>query len=240
MRRQGKMIEKEINSEYLKENLTIKIYQPKNYSPLYKYYICIMQDGNDYFQLGRAATVSDRLHEEGKIENTVFVGIHYKDKFDRREKYHPQGAKNEAYMKFLRFEVVPMLDELLPSYFLGATRILMGDSLGGTVSLLTALTYPNTFGKVIMQSPLVNEDVLHAVLQSQDLPLLTIYHTIGLDETAVPTTDGKVLDFLTPNRKLQKIIQGTSTDYIYKELEGKHTWKQWQTDLPNALESILN
>jgi enterochelin esterase-like enzyme len=31
-------------------------------------------------------------------------------------------------------------------------RTLIGDSLGGTVSLMTALDYPNMFGNVIMQS----------------------------------------------------------------------------------------
>ena len=49
---------------------------------------------------------------------------------------------------------------------MGYGRALIGDSLGGTVSLLTALQYPHTFGKVIMQSPLVNETVLRAVGKS--------------------------------------------------------------------------
>ncbi len=240
LRRQGTMIEKEINSKYLHETYSIKIYQPKNFSTLYKYHICIMQDGNDYFQLGRVATVSDQLHEEAEIEDTVFVGIHYKDKYDRLKKYHPKGEKNEAYMKFLRFEVVPLLDDFLPSYYLGATRVLMGDSLGGTVSLMTALTYPNTFGKVIMQSPLVEENVLSMVERAEDTSMLTLYHTIGTNETAVHTTSGEVVDFLEPNRKLHKLLLEKNTDYIYHELDGEHTWKQWQKDLPNALKTIFN
>jgi enterochelin esterase-like enzyme len=239
LKRQGKMIEKEIFSKYLEEKLSIKIYLPKNFSTLYKYYICIMQDGNDYYQLGRVATYSDQLHESGEIENTVFAGIHYRDKYDRMEKYHPNGEKHEAYVKFLRFEVVPMLDELFPSFYLGATRVLMGDSLGGTVSLLTALSYPNTFGKVIMQSPLVNEKVIEAVQQANDLSMLSIYHTIGTKETNVQTTSGKIMDFLKPNRDLQHILMNKAVDYTYHENDGEHTWKQWQKDLPRALTTIL-
>ncbi|WP_369404974.1 alpha/beta hydrolase-fold protein [Piscibacillus salipiscarius] len=93
MGRQGTMLDKEIKSQYLDETFVIKIYKPENFSPLYKYHICIMQDGDDYYQLGRAATVSDRLHSKSEIENTIFAGIHYKDRYDRWDKYHPDGEK---------------------------------------------------------------------------------------------------------------------------------------------------
>ncbi|SEP85425.1 alpha/beta hydrolase [Piscibacillus halophilus] len=239
MGRQGTMLDKEINSDYLDETLVVKIYKPKNFSSLYKYHICIMQDGNDYYQLGRAATVSDRLHEQKEIENTIFVGIHYKDRYDRWDKYHPEGQKNEAYMKFLVFEALPMLDRELPSYHVGSTRVLMGDSLGGTISLMTALKYPNNFGKIIMQSPYVDDQVIKAVNHSSEIQNMSIYHTIGLDETEVPTTKGEQDDFLTPNRELHGILKEKVNDYTYKELEGKHTWKQWQKDLPEALKQIF-
>ncbi|TFB15061.1 esterase family protein [Filobacillus milosensis] len=239
MGRKGTMVEKDIDSQYLDETLTLKIFKPENYSPLYKYHICIMQDGNDYYQLGRVATVSDRLHEEGEIENTIFVGIHYQDRYDRWDKYHPDGERNKAYIKFLVFEVVPLLDKELPSYHVGSCRVLMGDSLGGTVSLMTALKYPNNFGKVIMQSPYVDEQVIEAIKQSDDVNNMSIYHTIGLDETEVPTTKGDKDDFLSPNRDLNEVLSQRASDYTYKELEGKHTWKQWQKDLPNAIKTIF-
>ncbi|MGP4072122.1 alpha/beta hydrolase [Piscibacillus sp. B03] len=239
MGRQGTMLDKEIESEYLNETLVVKIYKPENFSPLYKYHICIMQDGDDYYQLGRAATFSDRLHSQDEIENTIFAGIHYKDRYDRWDKYHPDGENNEAYIKFLVFEVVPLLDKELPSYHVGSTRVLMGSSLGGTLSLMTAIKYPNNFGKVIMQSPYVDEKVIKAVENSDEISNMTIYHTIGLDESEVPTTKGDRDDFLTPNRQLHEHLNNKVSDYTYKELEGKHTWKQWQKDLPNAIKKIF-
>nr|WP_246569294.1 alpha/beta hydrolase-fold protein [Allobacillus halotolerans] len=237
--RAGTLIDREIESDFLNENITIKIYQPENFSSLYKYHLCIMQDGDDYYQLGRAATVSDRLHADEQIENTIFVGIHYQDRYDRWDKYHPDGEKNAEYIKFLRSEVVPLLDEELPGYNVGSCRVLMGDSLGGTVSLMTALKYPNAFGKIIMQSPYVDEQVLKAVEASEEIANMTIYHTIGKDETEVPTTKGSKDDFLEPNRKLHELLRNKVTDYYYKENEGKHTWKQWQKDLPQAIQTIF-
>ncbi|WP_124222591.1 alpha/beta hydrolase [Aquisalibacillus elongatus] len=239
MGRKGTMVEKDIDSQYLNETLTVKIFKPENFSPLYKYHICIMQDGDDYFQLGRMATVSDRLHEQNEIENTIFAGIHYKDRHDRWDKYHPDGQNNDAYMKFLVFEVAPLLDKELPSYHVGSCRVLMGDSLGGTVSLMTALKYPNNFGKIIMQSPYVDETVTSAVKESTEVQSMTIYHTIGKDEVEVPTTKGDKDDFLTPNREISEVLNERVSDYTYKELEGKHTWKQWQKDLPEAIKKIF-
>lgn len=241
MGRKGTMIEEEIESSYLRETMTIKIYQPEAFSPLYKYNICIMQDGNDYFQMGRVATLSDRLHESNEISNTVFAGIHYKDKHDRRKKYHPDGEQNEAYTKFLFHEVVPLLDGLIPTYHMGQSRVLMGDSLAGTLALMTAIRYPNTFGKVIMQSPYVDEKVMETVRNAKDLHSIDIYHTIGDKEQEVHMTDGNTADFTTPNRELNELLESRGSTYHYHEIEGgEHTWKYWQKDMKRLLTTMFN
>ena len=240
MGRNGTMIEKEIDSKYLDEVMTLKLYQPEAFSSLYKYHICIMQDGNDYYQMGRVATLSDRLHAQEEIENTVFVGIHYQDKYDRWEKYHPSGAKQDGYIKFLVYEVVPLLDDLLPTFHMGHSRTLMGDSLAGTLALMTALRFPHTFGKVIMQSPYVDEKVMDTVRNAKDIHSIDIYHTIGLDETEVDTTAGTKEDFLAPNRMLNELLAEKGVSYVYHELDGEHTWKAWQKDLKRALTSMFN
>ena len=78
--------------------------------------------------------------------------------------------------------------------------------LAATVSLLTALQYPNTFGKVILHSPLVNEYVLAKVENHKEVHAFSLYHVIGKDEIAVKTGDGLLTDFVTPNRKLHNLI----------------------------------
>src|SRR5699024_2537116 len=124
---------------YLNEKITLKLYYPEAFSTLYKYNICIVQDGNDYYQLGKLATLSDQLHSNNEIEDTIFIGIHYQDKFDRLNKYHPAGEQQQTYIKFLVHEVVPLLDAILPTLHMGHSRALMGDSLAGTLALMTAL-----------------------------------------------------------------------------------------------------
>src|SRR5690625_3972106 len=180
-----------IASEYLQEEMSLKVYTPEGYSPFQQYNICIMQDGNDYYQMGRVASVSDQLHDDGDIEQTIFIGIHYQDKYDRRKKYHPDGEQQDAYIQFLFQEVVPFLDENFSTLKTGQSRILMGDSLAGTLALMTAIKYPHTFGKIIMQSPYIDQTVLQLVENSVDLSALDIYHTIGENETAVKTTEDR-------------------------------------------------
>jgi enterochelin esterase-like enzyme len=236
----GTIEEITFTSDSLGEELTLLIYKPANFSTLYKYHLLIAQDGQDYFNLGRVARLTEELIQDKQIPNTIIVGIPYKDVHDRRKKYHPNGEHHHAYIRFLAHELVPYLDHTYPTYQVGMGRALIGDSLGGTVSLLAALHYPNTFGKVAMQSPYVNSYVLEKVQSFSTPHLLQLYHVIGTEETNVETTDGQIKDFVTPNRELARIIQSKTFSSFLDEFEGNHTWTYWQPDLNRALRFILN
>jgi enterochelin esterase-like enzyme len=226
-------------SNELEEEMEILIYLPENYSPLFKYSLLIAQDGRDYLQLGRIGRFVDELLYNGEIENIIFVGIPYKNIEDRRKKYHPNGEQHQAYSRFLAHELVPFLDMTYPTYQMGSTRALIGDSLGASISLLTALQYPYTFGKVLLQSPLVNDLVLQKIKNFSKLELLDIYHVVGDNETEVTTTDGKTSNFLVPNRMLSNLLLEKSSTYFYDEFHGDHSWTYWQPDLKRALKLMF-
>lgn len=236
----GKIEELKLYSNELQEEMTLMIYTPANYSPLYKYNVLIAQDGKDYFTLGRIGTIADQLLESKEIQNTIIIGIPYKDVLDRREKYHPEGSKQSAYIRFLAHELTPFIDREYPTYQMGMGRALIGDSLGATVSLMTALSYPHTFGKVIMQSPYVDETVLNKIEDFHQTSVLTLYHVVGTKETEVPTTDGKKKDFISPNRTLHERMKEKNFSVFYEEFEGTHTWTFWQPDLRQALPKMLS
>jgi enterochelin esterase-like enzyme len=235
----GTIKEHTIKSNELGEEIQLLIYLPANFSPLYKYSLLIAQDGRDYFQLGRIGRLADEYLFEREIENLIIVGIPYKNVEDRRRKYHPDGDQHHSYIRFLAHELVPFLDQEFPTYQMGSTRALIGDSLGATVSLMTALQYPHSFGKVLLQSPYVNEQVLELVKNFTKTELVEIYHIIGNQETEVQTTKGKISDFLKPNRELASIIKSKSFTYFYDEFNGDHTWTYWQPDLKRALKTMF-
>jgi enterochelin esterase-like enzyme len=235
----GTIKEHSIKSNELGEEIPLLIYLPANFSPLYKYSLLIAQDGRDYFQLGRIGRLADEYLFEREIENLIIVGIPYKNVKDRRRKYHPDGDQHQSYIRFLAHELVPFLDQEFPTYQMGSTRALIGDSLGATVSLMTALQYPHSFGKVLLQSPYVDEQVLELVKNFTQTELVEIYHIIGNQETEVQTTNGKISDFLKPNRELAHIIKSKSFTYFYDEFNGDHTWTYWQPDLKRALKTMF-
>ncbi|MCA0987870.1 alpha/beta hydrolase [Guptibacillus algicola] len=224
-----------IYSEHLQEEIELQIYLPYNYSPLYKYSFLIANDGSDYFKLGRLGRTADELIENDEIEELIIVGIPYKSVEDRRRKYHPEGEQSEAYLRFLVNELVPFLDEEYATFHLGYGRALIGDSLAATVALRAGLEYPRTFGKAILHSPYVDEDLKEKVENCKEPELLSIYHVIGTEETEVPTTDGQTKNFIDPNRELSNVIKERDFDYFYDEFEGGHLWKHWQPDMKRAL-----
>jgi enterochelin esterase-like enzyme len=235
----GTIKEHTIKSNELGEEILLLIYLPANFSPLYKYSLLIAQDGRDYFQLGKIGRLADEYIVEREIENLIIVGIPYKDVGDRHRKYHPDGDQHPQYIRFLAHELVPFLDQEFPTYQMGSTRALIGDSLGATVSLMTALQYPHSFGKVLLQSPYINEKVFDMVNSFTGTELLEIYHIVGNQETKVQTTNGKTSDFLRPNRKLSSIFTDKSFTYFYDEFDGDHTWTYWQPDLKRALKMMF-
>ncbi|MFC4797955.1 alpha/beta hydrolase [Neobacillus sp. GCM10023253] len=235
----GTITEQTFYSNELGEEMQLLIYLPANFSPLYKYSLLIAQDGRDYFQLGRIGRVADEYLSIKEMENLIIVGVPYKNVKDRRRKYHPAGDQNRQYIRFLAHELVPFLDSEYPTYQVGTTRALIGDSLGAAVSLMTALQYPHTFGKVLLQSPYVDEIVLEAAKHYTEPLSLEIYHVIGKLETEVKTTDGKTSDFLTPNRELSKVLSKKPFSYFYEEFNGNHTWTYWQPDLRRALKMMF-
>ncbi|WP_432354723.1 alpha/beta hydrolase [Sporosarcina sp. A2] len=235
---QGKIHDIQFYSESLQEEMDLLIYLPYNYSPLYKYSVLFASDGKDYFQYGRIGRVIDEYLDKEEIENVIVVGIPYKSVAERRRMYHPDGDRQKDYIRFLGHELVPYIDEHYPTYQVGGGRGLIGDSLAATVSLQTALKYPNCFGNVILQSPYVDEKVMAAVESSSNPSSLSVYHVIGTGETEVATTiDGK-LDFLQPNRTLNKLFENKGFPYFYEEFNGEHTWKFWQPDVRRAVKMV--
>ncbi|MDQ0429084.1 MULTISPECIES: alpha/beta hydrolase [Caryophanaceae] len=231
----GKVEDLSIYSKELQEDMQLLVYLPSNYSPLYKYTLVIASDGKDYFQLGRIPRVVDELLESQEIENIIVVGVPYKSVADRNKKYEPTGEQHGAYLRFLAHELVPFLDEKYPTYQVGMGRALIGDSLAATVSLMAALKYPNIFGRVILQSPKVGQEMLTAVEAFQSANSFTVYHVIGKEETAVKLGNGTTEDFVEPNRQLNNLMKNKGFSIFYEEFEGDHTWKHWQPDLRRAL-----
>ncbi|WP_163652367.1 esterase family protein [Listeria sp. PSOL-1] len=229
-----KIIEETIFSHALNETLDLIICLPKNYTPLYKYPFCIVQDGKDYLRFGKLLHLANELTDQDKIHKVIFVLLPYKDVQDRRRKYHPDGEQNDAYIHFLAYELLPYLEDRYSSFYLPTSRFLMGDSLGGSTSLKAALKYPHTFGNVILHSPFINDDLL-TLFKGIEPARLKLFHIIGSEETEVQTTDGQIANFLDANLLLHKTMIQKNVLHRYYLFAGDHRWKYWQNYIKDSL-----
>lgn len=235
----GKREEHKLYSQHVQKEFTFTIYFSSQYTPLIKHQLLIAQDGQDYFNLGKVHRVIEKLSKEGAIPPTIVVGIPYSSTEERYKLYHPSQSTQKNYIRFLAEELLPYLDDHLPLLGLAHSRTLIGDSLGGTVSLQAAFTYPNTFGKVVMQSPFVNEDVISFLNDCSLSSILSIYQTVGNEETNVFTPSKQWVNFVKDGLTLKELLAKFPVEYHYSEYDGDHTWTNWEKQLEDLLKLSL-
>ncbi|WP_426381869.1 alpha/beta hydrolase-fold protein [Bacillus velezensis] len=132
------------------------------------------------------------------------------------------------------------IDKEYPTYQVGYGRTMIGDSLGGTVSLMTAIDYPNMFGNVIMQSPYVDGHVLDAVRQSEDLKQISVIIKSEKKKPAFTRRDGQVLDFTGRRTKSSNSCwKANSLNTRMKPSTGIINGTYWQPLITPALKKML-
>lgn len=228
-------------SKILDRDVTLSIYLPKDFTELFKYKIIFCFDGADFFSFGRIHRTYEQLREANEVERAIFVGFHYEDVDKRRAEFHPQGARTHLTVKAMANEILPYIDQTFPTFKVGNARILLGDSLAGSAALITALSYPRIFSQVGLLSPQHDEAIEMLIERCQFKEQLSIWHAVGLEEEdfKLPIT-GKSADFLTPNRKLNQVIEKNDFTYHYLEFEGGHMWKSWKPLLGDLLKYFLS
>ncbi|WAA13092.1 alpha/beta hydrolase [Fervidibacillus halotolerans] len=235
----GRMQDITFFSDELNEDVELLVYLPPNYSEFHPYPYVVAQDGKHYFQLGRIARTLDELIQKNEMEPILFIGVSHHGVEDRRKKYHPNGIKKDAYIRFLAHELIPVVENHFSLSNTGTNRALAGDSLAGSISFLTAMKYPNTFGKLMLHSPYVNEEMIQIAKNFDQWHLLQMYHVIGSEEKEASLIDGSTDDFLTPNQNLQAVIRQTEAEYFFDIFSGNHSWKYWQQDLKRGLKYLF-
>lgn len=237
----GKINKKVIHSDILDRDVTLSIYLPEEYTELFKYQVIVCFDGLDFLRFGRIQRAYEQLRKDNDIQRAIIVGFHYEDVDKRREEFHPSGSRSHLTVQAVGKEILPYIDSTFPTYKVGNARLLIGDSLAGSIALMTALTYPTIFSQVAMLSPMYNQNIKQKLESCDDRKQLTLWHAIGLEEEdfTLPT-NGERANFLTPNRELSEIIKGYDMDYYYTEFEGGHSWKSWKPMLGDILKYFLS
>ena len=227
------IIKEEVPSAILKLTRSCKVYLPPGYNELLSYPVIYCQDGNEFFTMGRVATIANQLILEEDIQPMIIVGVSV-DRSRRTSEYSATGELNEKYKRFFIEELIPYMEQRYPIRGNTESRVIAGDSLGGTVSLHLTLDHPELFTKLISLSGAFFEPSQKRIQQESDLSWLDMWMVVGLDETEVETSIG-TYDFVDLNRRTKTILEQANVQLDYRERSGRHVWGLWQSQLPEAI-----
>jgi enterochelin esterase-like enzyme len=227
------IVKEEVPSRILGESRPVKVYLPPGYNDMLSYPVLYCQDGNDFFTMGRIATIANKLILEENMQPMIIVGVSV-ERRKRTSEYSPVGELNAFYKQFFATELLPYIESNFPIRRQPEERVLAGDSLGGTVSLHLAMDYPDLFHNLLSLSGAFLLPTIEGIRMAADMPRLKAWMIVGLQETSVETHMG-TFDFVYWNREAKEALERKKVRVTYAELRGEHTWGLWQQVLPNGL-----
>lgn len=215
----------EVPSRLLGGSRRVQVYLPRAYdaSPAERYPVLYLQDGSDYITRGRAVQVADNLVARKKIAPFIIVFI---DPTDRMKEYWA----NDLFADFLATELAPFVDGRFRTRRAREARALLGASLGGVISVWTALRHPEIFARAGGQSSafqIDNERVVRALEQLDQAKMRPRPIRFYLDV-------GRLEPLLEINRRVRVMLAARGYAVTYREAEAGHNYTTWRDLLADA------
>ena len=173
------ILKESLFSDRLGKDRPLRIFLPPGYNELVTHRVVYCQE---CFNFGRIATAATKLILDEGFEPFIIVGVDV-DMPNRTEEYAPEGTRFHAYTDFFLHELIPYIESRYPVRTNPEDRILVGDSLGGTVSLHLSLIAPDFIQQVISLSGAFLSSSLRAVEAAGSLSHLRMFPLIGTEET---------------------------------------------------------
>jgi predicted alpha/beta superfamily hydrolase len=250
----------ELRSRVFRNTRLVRVWLPPGYDKGggTRYPVLYLNDGQNLFepatafagvhwQVGETAT---RLIREKKIRPLIIVGIDNAGK-NRAREYLPYKSrdpkvpvvKGTLYPKFLKREVMPLIEGHYAVLTGAKNTGLGGSSLGGLITLYMQLAAPGTFGQLLIESPslfVANRKILAECRKFRAWPL-RVYLGMGTREVGDTEKDEKITN---DARELASILlQAQLGDHWLKvriEEGASHTEAAWAARFPEALEFLYS
>ncbi len=219
----------------------IHVYLPPGYEQgTGEYPTIYIQDGLDYVEYAIVPGVLDRLIADKKIKPLIAVFVtppnrHLPEMPNRMTEY----GMNDDYVDFMCDELIPAIDSRYRAINSAASRLVVGDSYGGLISLYIGFKRPDIFGLAYSQSGYhsFQDDRIIKQFKAADKQPLRLYVDVGKYEHYIggdllPASD---VDFLAANRRLNMVLETKDYDIVYREYPEGHTWGNWRRHLIDAL-----
>lgn len=207
----------------------VQVYLPPGYAQgSARYPVLYMQDGTQFVKLGRAAETADRMISEGKVEPFIVVFI---DPVERMKEYFA----DDRFADWMAQTLVPLVDSRYRTRAARDSRALSGASLGGTISVWTALRHPETFARVAGHSTafqIDEERVLAALARLDETERRThplrFYLDAGRYEPIIFET----------TRRANLLLRARGYPVTYREQPVGHNYTAWRDRLADAYAAL--
>ena len=252
-------------SKILHNTRMIRVLLPANYLSPHNaartYPVLYMQDGQNLFDEATAAhgewQMDDTIeHLVGgfKIPPMLVVGIDNAGE-KRASEYLPfpdlqnmednpagseKSVEGKEYARFLLTEVVPFVEKHYRVSRGALNTGLGGSSYGADAALYTALAYPDIFGHLLLESPVLTIGGDQLIKDTEKAKLLPqkIYIGVGTSES-LKGDPKQAAEMVEKVQDLQKILRkkGMTTSRLQVVIEngGEHNEAAWSRRLPDAL-----
>lgn len=216
--------------------------------------VLYMHDGQNLFDAATsfagewgADEAAEALAERGL--EVIIVGI--PNNADRMNEYGPfpdpkfnAAGKGEAYAAFIVDTVKPLIDERYRTLPDRSNTGIAGSSMGGLISLYTALAYPDTFGFAGVFSPslFIGDGQIFQWVKENPNPDLRIYLDMGTREGMVSLQDqAAARGFVNDTMRMANLLveQGNEV-MLHIDRGAAHNEAAWRERFPAALAWFLS
>jgi enterochelin esterase-like enzyme len=196
---------------------------PANWSVGMETRVVYFQDGQDYLDQAGALEILSHLSASGLVQ---WIGIFVSP--NNRSIEYALGPQSDEYGAEFALRIVPRVESRLGlTQITRDHRILMGESLGGLISVAIAIRYPQLFGKVGAQSGAFQRarGLIYRQIAGAS-PAMKLRLEVGTYEP-----DG----FLEATQELGLQAQAAGMDVEWVAFPGVHDWVAWRNRLGDLL-----
>jgi predicted alpha/beta superfamily hydrolase len=246
----------ELKSRIFRNTRKLRVWLPPGYAEAtseQRFPVLYLQDGQNLFDRVTAFggvewqvdETADRLIREGAILPMIIVGIDNTGR-DRMREYIPYRSFNppvlrpqgKRYPEFMLREVMPFIEREYRVAKGPEHTGIGGSSLGGLISLYTAISATGTFGRLLIESPslyLAGRVILREARGLIDWAH-RVYLGIGTRESGNENRDAVYVEDL---RELESILRrrGLGSDRLHVNIQqdANHSEGAWAARFPEAL-----
>ena len=220
--------------------------------------VLYLNDGQNLFDPSRAFggvtwnvqhTVS-RLVGRRSIPPLIVVGIDH-GKSERNREYLPvaddrnpgsRGPLGRKYAAFVVRELMPFIGRTYPVARGAASTGFGGSSYGAIAALYTSVTYPGTFGRLLLESPSLYVGNRHLLRRARAVARwpARVYLGVGTAETSrADWNEETVANVLDLAGILRQVGLGPRRLKVVVEEGAPHSESAWAARLPGALRFLF-